>query len=88
MKLLEMSSEIWTDVLDKVGQAWWVEIQTQSPTCTYYFGPFINNKAAQLAQPGYVEDVEQEAKVININVKRCQPKQITIIEEDDCISCN
>jgi Domain of unknown function (DUF1816) len=86
MKLPEMSSEIWTDVLDKMGQAWWVEIMTQSPSCTYYFGPFVNTKAAQLAQPGYVEDLEQEAtQVIAVNIKRCHPKEVTIVEDDECI---
>jgi hypothetical protein len=86
MKLQEISSEIWTDILDKMGQAWWVEIITQSPSCTYFFGPFINIKSAQLAQPGYVEDLEQEAsQVITINIMRCQPKQVTIAEDDECI---
>jgi Domain of unknown function (DUF1816) len=86
MKLQEISSEMWTDILDNMGQAWWVEIITQSPNCTYFFGPFINTKSAQLAQPGYVEDLEQEAsQIITVNIKRCQPKQVTIVEDDECI---
>ncbi len=71
--------EIWTNTLDFVGQAWWVEISTAEPKCTYYFGPFSNAQVANLAQAGYVEDLESEqAQVLQVQVKRCKPNRLTI----------
>ncbi len=74
--------EIWTNALDLVGQAWWVEISTAEPKCTYYFGPFASAKVANLAQAGYIEDLESErAQVVKVQVKRCKPNRLTI--DDD-----
>jgi hypothetical protein len=74
--------EIWTNALDLVGRAWWVEISTAEPKCTYYFGPFASAAVANLAQAGYVEDLESErAQVVKVQVKRCKPNRLTI--DDD-----
>lgn len=67
---------------DSLGLAWWVEIVTQNPNCTYYFGPFISSVDANLASKGYVEDLETEgAQGIVVNVKRCKPYPLTIAED-------
>jgi hypothetical protein len=74
--------EIWTNALDLVGRAWWVEISTTEPKCTYYFGPFASAEVANLAQAGYIEDLESErAQVVKVQVKRCKPNRLTI--DDD-----
>ena len=41
-------------------EKWWVEIVTDLPRCTYYFGPFDTDKEASSNIPGYVEDLESE----------------------------
>lgn len=75
--------EILTNLLQFVGQAWWVEIVTEAPRCTYYFGPFSSAKDAEAARGGYVEDLEQEgAQGIKVNVKRCKPTTLTIYDEE------
>lgn len=62
--------------------AWWVEIKTTKPQCTYYFGPFDNEKEAHLFHYGYVEDlIEEKAHGISVEIKRLQPQTLTI-EED------
>jgi len=69
-------------VSNNVGLAWWVEIVTQNPRCTYYFGPFLNSSDATLASKGYVEDLETEGALgIIVNVKRCKPNDLTIAED-------
>ncbi|MBF2029669.1 MAG: DUF1816 domain-containing protein [Oscillatoriales cyanobacterium C42_A2020_001] len=71
-----------TSLLDFLGLAWWVEIKTQSPQCTYYFGPFSSANEAETAKPGYVEDLQGEgAQGIVTEVKRCKPTQLTIVHE-------
>jgi hypothetical protein len=70
---------IWTDILNLAGQAWWVEIFTAQPKCTYYFGPFATIREAQTAIEGYVNDLENEsAQGIRTQVKRCKPNLLTI----------
>jgi uncharacterized protein DUF1816 len=64
------------------GLAWWVEIVTQNPRCTYYFGPFLSASDAKVAIKGYVEDLEIEgAQGILVNVKRCKPNILTIADD-------
>jgi hypothetical protein len=61
------------------GWAWWVEIVTQNPRCTYYFGPFLSSKEAEAAKNGYIEDLDREgAQGIAVKIKRCKPSRLTI----------
>ena len=71
--------DIWSSVLNTIGQAWWVEISTARPHCTYYFGPFASAVEADTAKAGYIEDLEGEfAQGIQVAIKRCKPVQMTI----------
>jgi hypothetical protein len=64
------------------GLAWWIEIVTQHPRCTYYFGPFLSAKEATAAKAGYLEDLQNEgAQGISFNVKRCKPDNLTIADD-------
>lgn len=76
--------EFWISILEFLGLAWWVEIETESPKCIYYFGPFTTAKAAKAAQSGYIEDLQQEgAKGIRVEIKHCKPARLTIFDEAD-----
>ena len=76
--------EILTTILNAIGWAYWVKIETETPSCTYYFGPFISCKEAERAKLGYVEDLAQEgAAEITTKVSRCKPTQLTVIKERD-----
>jgi hypothetical protein len=69
-------------ILNRVGLAWWVEVTTQVPKCTYYFGPFSGAKEAEAELAGYIEDLQNEgAQGIQTSVKRCQPKELTVFDE-------
>jgi hypothetical protein len=60
---------------------WWLEISTQNPPCTLFFGPYDSDTEAESLQPGYVEDLSQEgAEGIASQVKWCQPQQLTVLE--------
>lgn len=76
MKLTEFFVE------EQLDLAWWVEIVTEHPTCTYYFGPFAGSEEARSFLPGYIEDLQQEGhEEIRTQVKYCQPEELTIFEE-------
>ena len=83
-KILVKIDEIWTNTLHFLGQAWWVEVLTTQPRCTYYFGPFGGVESANRAVSGYVEDLESEsAQGIKTQVKRCHPARLTIEHDLD-----
>jgi hypothetical protein len=75
--------DIWSSALHLMGQAWWVEVTTERPHCTYYFGPFGTAVEADEAKVGYIEDLESEsAQGIQVAIKRCKPAQMTIDYEE------
>ncbi|MFP4134257.1 MAG: DUF1816 domain-containing protein [Halothece sp.] len=71
-------------ILEFFGKAWWIEIKTASPRCTYYFGPFVSKREAKKLKQGYVEDLEGEGATITslVIIKCCQPTLLTIEEEE------
>ena len=73
---------IFTSIFEAIGLAVWIEVVTDSPRCTYFFGPFINEAEANLAKVGYVEDIEAEgSKGLVITIKRCKPEKLTIYDD-------
>lgn len=74
--------ELLIAILNFLGLACWVEIVTDVPRCTYYFGPFLNKKEAIAAQEGYIEDLQNEgSKGISVQIKRFKPNNLTIFDE-------
>jgi hypothetical protein len=71
------------DALFGSGKAWWIEVKTAEPACTYYFGPFDVEQEADLAKKGYIEDLEQEgAKQVEATViYRMAPQELTVYNE-------
>lgn len=68
--------------LNWLGLAYWVEIETTLPRCTYYFGPFLSPAEAEMAELGYLEDLKGEgAQGIQVRIKRCKPGKLTIFDE-------
>ncbi|OYQ64081.1 hypothetical protein B9G53_13535 [Pseudanabaena sp. SR411] len=73
---------IFTSILETFGLAVWIEIVTDSPHCTYYFGPFTSEAEAESAKVGYIEDLEAEgSKGLGITIKRCKPENLTVYDD-------
>lgn len=74
--------ELLIAILNFFGLAFWVEIVTDTPRCTYYFGPFLHQEEAMAAKDGYIEDLQTEgSKGIIVNIKRFKPNNLTIFDE-------
>jgi hypothetical protein len=74
--------EKFLQLVDLLGFAFWVEIGTTVPCCTYFFGPFLGKSEAESAKEGYLEDLLGEgAQGIQVQVKRCKPKNLTIFDD-------
>ncbi|NCQ86461.1 MAG: DUF1816 domain-containing protein [Microcystis aeruginosa W13-18] len=72
--------EFLISLLEMFGLAYWVEIKTDYPRCTYYFGPFLAKDEAEVAQAGYEEDLKTEgAQGIKLQIKRCKPEDLTMV---------
>lgn len=72
------------EFINHLGLAWWVEVKTLSPICTYFFGPFLSYQEAAAALLGYVEDLESEqAQNIVTHIHRCHPTHLTICHEKE-----
>ncbi|MEG3847371.1 DUF1816 domain-containing protein [Microcoleus sp. herbarium19] len=65
------------------GREWWVEVDTDSPKRTYYFGPYDSKDEASNSTNSYIQDLEKKgAKNISINFKQGrQPSQLTASDE-------
>ena len=58
---------------------WWIGIVTSKPDYIYYFGVFDSYREAKQSKNDYIQDLKEEkAKIIDIQIKQCQPKQLTI----------
>ena len=56
-------------------QEFWIKVTTAKPHYTYYFGSFLTRQEAQLAQPGFIEDLEAEnAEGIKAEIGRFKPQ--------------
>jgi Domain of unknown function (DUF1816) len=74
---------LWTDTLNACRQAWWIEIFTAQPKCTYYFGPFAGAEEAHVASKGFIEDLESEsAQGIILKIDRHSQPDLLTIEHD------
>ena len=65
------------------GREWWVEVDTDSPKRTYYFGPYETKDEASNNTNGYIKDLEKKgAKKISINIKQGRKdSQLTASDE-------
>ncbi|MGD1901051.1 MAG: DUF1816 domain-containing protein [Geitlerinemataceae cyanobacterium] len=75
--------ELFLNIKQALGRAWWVKISTKSPACVYFFGPFVSEAEALAAEPGYVDDLKEEgAADMTVEVLRCkQPSELTVFDE-------
>lgn len=64
-------------------QKWWIKIDTQSPSCTYYFGPFDSQEEARSHYQDYLLDLQMEgAEGITYSIEQSRPQQLTIGAEE------
>ena len=45
---------------NKLGLAWWAKIETDQPSGTYWFGPFITKRSLKENITSFIEDLTQE----------------------------
>ena len=58
---------------NKLGLAWWAKIETDKPSITYWYGPFITKRSLKENMPSFIKDLSDEGdKNINHSLLRCK----------------
>tara|TARA_B100001109_G_scaffold125466_1_gene102118 strand:- start:782 stop:997 length:216 start_codon:yes stop_codon:yes gene_type:complete len=61
---------------NKLGLAWWAKIETDQPSATYWFGPFITKRSLKENMSSFIEDLSDEgSKNIKHNLIRCKKEE-------------
>ncbi len=61
---------------------WWLKISTTKPMYIYYFGVFDSYYETVIHKNDYIQDLNREGSlIIDLQINRCQPKQLTICVE-------
>ena len=56
-----------------VGLAWWARVETNDPSATYWFGPFLTRKSLKLNLSTFLKDLSGEGfDSINHRLVRCR----------------
>ena len=61
---------------NKLGLAWWAKIETDQPTGTYWFGPFITKRSLKENIPSFIKDLNDEgSSKIKHSIERCKKEE-------------
>ena len=61
---------------NKLGLAWWAKIETNQPSCTYWFGPFITKRSLKENIPSFIKDLSNEGCTkIKHSLVRCKKEE-------------
>ena len=61
---------------NKLGLAWWAKIETQEPSSTYWFGPFLTKRSLKKDLVSFIQDLTNEgSKNIKHSIVRCNKEE-------------
>ena len=61
---------------NKLGLAWWAKVNTENPSVTYWYGPFLTKRSLNENLELFLNDLYEEgAKGINHSIVRCNREE-------------
>ena len=61
---------------NKLGLAWWAKIETDQPSCPYWFGPFITKRSLKENMSSFIKDLSDEgSKNIKHSLVSCKKEE-------------
>ena len=61
---------------NKLGLAWWAKVVTESPSATYWYGPFLTKRSLNENLENFLNDLYEEgSKDIKHNIFRCNKEE-------------
>ena len=61
---------------NKLGLAWWAKIDTDQPSATYLYGPFITKRSLKENMQSFIKDLSDEGSInIQHSLVRCKKEE-------------
>ena len=61
---------------NKLGLAWWAKIETEQPSATYWYGPFITKRSLKENISSFIRDLSDEGSTkIKQTLVRCKKEE-------------
>ena len=61
---------------NKLGLAWWAKVETEKPSATYWYGPFLTKRSLQENLDNFLNDLSEEgSKNIKYSILRCKKEE-------------
>ena len=61
---------------NKLGLAWWAKVETEKPTNTYWYGPFITKNSLKENISSFIKDLSDEGAInIRYSFLRCRKEE-------------
>ena len=61
---------------NKLGLAWWAKINTENPSTTYWYGPFLTKRSLKENLVSFLEDLNNEGSTnIKHSIVRCNKEE-------------
>ncbi len=61
---------------NKLGLAWWAKVDTESPSATYWYGPFLTKRSLNENLKKFLNDLSDEgSKNIKHSIVRCKKEE-------------
>ncbi|MDC3118981.1 DUF1816 domain-containing protein [Prochlorococcus sp. AH-716-K03] len=61
---------------NKLGLAWWAKVQTENPSVTYWYGPFLTKRSLNENLEIFLSDLSDEGSTdIKHNIVRCNKEE-------------
>ena len=61
---------------NKLGLAWWAKIESENPTATYWYGPFLTQRSLKENMASFIKDLSDEGSTkIKHSIVRCRKEE-------------
>ena len=61
---------------NKLGLAWWAKIETEQPSTTYWYGPFMTKNSLKENMSYFIKDLYDEGSInIKHTLVRCKKEE-------------
>ena len=61
---------------NKLGLAWWAKIESENPSVTYWYGPFLTKRSLKQNMPSFINDLTDEGTTkIKHSIVRCNKEE-------------
>ena len=61
---------------NKLGLAWWAKVDTEMPSATYWYGPFLTKRSLKENLEKFLNDLSDEGpKDIKYSIVRCNKEE-------------